>query len=305
MLFHPFILSIVLISSVGCSDSEQERQLRFETSMYVDDILRTYVVKLPKSYYENDSSSKAYPVIIALHGTGGNARQMESSYGLNDKADLADFIVVYPEGVRSNGVLGIRTWNAGKCCDYAMENNIDDVAFISSLIDRLESEFNIDPAKIYVAGMSNGGMMAYRLACELSSRIAAIAAISSTMMTTDCDPERPVPILHIHSALDSKIPFTGGVGIGGYDFSNVDSVLNVWADINLCMTTPTENDNGRYKTKFWNSCHGDVSIERYLTHDGGHSWPGGKQPGPWADLPSAYINANDVIWDFFQRFKLP
>ena len=147
--------------------------------------------------------------------------------------------------------------------------------------------------------------MAYKLACELSARIAAIAAISSTMMTTDCNPERPMPILHIHSALDTKVPFTGGTGIGGYNFSDVDSILNVWATINLCVDTPTENDNGRYKALIWNDCQGDVSIERYLTHDGGHSWPGGKKPAPWADLPSTYINANDVMWGLFQRFKLP
>lgn len=300
MLFNSFIIGVWLMSSVGCSDSGQQHQFRYESTMQVDEILRTYVVKLPKSYYDN--SSKAYPLVLALHGTGGSAQQMESSYGLNDKADLADFIVVYPEGVRRDGVLGIRTWNAGKCCDYSMENNIDDVAFVSTLIDRMESEFHIDPARIYVTGMSNGGMMAYRLACELSSRIAAIAAVSSTMMATECSPDRPVPILHIHSALDTKVPYTGGIGIGGYNFSDVDSVLNVWATVNLCMDAPAENDNGRYKTMFWNNCQGNVSIERYLTSDGGHSWPGGKQTGQWADLPSAYVNANDLIWEFFQRF---
>lgn len=305
MFFNSFIACIWLIASVGCSDPGQAYRYRFESSMYVDEILRTYIVKLPASYYDNKGESKSYPLVLALHGTGGSARQMEASYGLNDKADLAGFIVAYPEGVQSNGVLGIRTWNAGRCCDYAMENNIDDVAFIDSLIDHLESDFHIDPDRIYVTGMSNGGMMAYRLACELSSRIAAIAPVSSTMMVSDCTPERPVPILHIHSILDKKVPYSGGIGIGGYNFSDVDSVLNIWAINNGCTDPPGETDNGRYQTTIWGNCNADVSIQRYVTYDGGHSWPGGKQPARWADLPSAYINANDLIWEFFQRFKLP
>jgi polyhydroxybutyrate depolymerase len=263
------------------------------------------VVHLPPTYYDIDQQSVDYPLVIALHGTGGSAVQMEAMYGLSKKADESNFVVVYPDGVRTNGFLGIRTWNAGTCCDYAMENDIDDVAFISDLIDKLVGDFHVNPRRVYVTGMSNGGMMSYRIACELSLKIAAIAPVSSTMMAAHCAPQRPVPILHMHSVLDSKVPYNGGIGIGGYYFSAVDSVLTSWSIKNQCASTPLRVDNGQYIKTSWSNCTGNVCIESYVTYDGGHSWPGGEQAAYWADPPSAYVDANDLLWEFFQRFELP
>jgi polyhydroxybutyrate depolymerase len=186
-----------------------------------------------------------------------------------------------------------------------MINQIDDVKYIRDLLVHLTQNYKIDPAKVYITGMSNGGMMAYRLACELSDRVAAIAVVSGTMvMKQPCTPDRPVPVLHIHSALDTKVPYSGGSGLQGYHFAPVDSVLSVWKSINSCPDSPDiPVDNGHYTFTVWNGCAETSVIERYLTHDGGHAWPGGKKPGNWADIPSAAIDANDVIWDFFQRHK--
>ena len=301
------LISSSLFVTTRCSESEPvDQQLyRYESSMYVDNLLRSYVVHLPTTYYGNGPNSEPYPLVIALHGTGGSAQQMELGYSLNEKADKSNFVVVYPEGVRTNGFLGIRTWNAGACCDYAMVNQIDDVAFIKELIDKLTVDYNINPKRIYVTGMSNGGMMAYRLACELSWKIAAIAPVSSTMMANHCEPERSVPILHLHSVLDTKVPYSGGIGIGDYNFTSVDSVLTSWSIKNHCITAPIKVDNGQFIRTSWNDCNGNVSIESYVTYDGGHSWPGGEQAAYWADPPSSNINANDLLWDFFQRFELP
>jgi polyhydroxybutyrate depolymerase len=185
-----------------------------------------------------------------------------------------------------------------------MENDVDDVEFISDVIDELSIEFRINKKKIYLTGMSNGGMMAYRLACELSYKLAAIAPISSTMMVKQpCNPARSVPVLHVHSLLDTIVPYRGGVGLAGYNFSPVDSVLQLWAQINGC-TSPTSVDNSQFIHTIWSECE-DAAIESYLTYDGGHSWPGGQKAGSWADDPSSFIKANDLMWDFFKRFELP
>lgn len=147
--------------------------------------------------------------------------------------------------------------------------------------------------------------MAYRLACELSDKVAAIAVVSGTMvMDEPCNPDNAVPILHIHSVLDTTVPYAGGTGLQGYHFAPVDSVLLVWKSINNCPASPDiPVNNDRYTLTVWNACAETSAVESYLTQDGGHAWPGGEKPGNWADIPSTAIRANDVIWEFFQRYE--
>ncbi|MBS1563217.1 MAG: phospholipase [Bacteroidetes bacterium] len=305
MLAKNYSIALMLLLSctlVNCQKHD-EKTYRSYTSMVVDGRSRTYLVNLPPHYYD----TAGFPLVIALHGLGGSASQFENDYHFSDKANASGFIAVYPEGVRSNGLLGIRTWNAGSCCDYAMYNNIDDVKFISQLLDKLIATYKINPKKVYVTGMSNGGMMAYRLACELSNRIAAIGVNSCTMtMTHPCEASRPVPILHIHSAVDTKVPPAGGYGLAGYYFPPVDSILRVWAVIDGCGAPPqSTTGNTGYTYTNWSPCSNGFSIDYYLTSDGGHAWPGGLPSGSWADPPSSEVNANDLIWSFFQRWQLP
>lgn len=297
------IFTLLLFSH--CDSGEPMiRNYRFFKTITVEGRARTYLLNLPPGYYKSDSA--VFSLVIGLHGTGGRASQFERDYGLTEKANDAGFIVVYPEGVQSNGLLGVRTWNAGKCCDYARDNNVNDVLFMRELIDLLTATYRIDARKVYVTGMSNGGMMAYRLACEMPDKIAAIAAVSSTLIVAGpCRPSNPVPILHMHSVLDTKVPYTGGIGIGGYYFPPVDSVLNAWSSENACAVAgEVVTDNAAYRFTKWSSCEGGVTIECYLTQDGGHAWPGGTKSGGWADTPSAVIDANDLLWDFFQRFEI-
>lgn len=304
LILFRFLMVFFLFSVVCCADSDPDigRVYRFQKTTTVDGRARTYLLNLPPDYY-NDSSS--FPLVVGLHGTGGSASQFDRDYGLTQKANDSGFIVVYPEGVQSNGILGVRTWNAGTCCDYARENNVDDVKFILGLIDKLVATYRVNPKRIYVTGMSNGGMMAYRLACEAADKIAALAAVSSTMVASQpCHPSRPVPILHIHSVLDTKVPYNGGIGIGGYYFPPVDSILNVWSSENSCAAPEVTVDNGEYKLTKWLSCKDGVTIELYLTQDGGHAWPGGLRSGVWGDTPSVTVNATDLLWEFFQRFEL-
>ena len=303
----PVYLALFCLLAIGCSNSDDpgvEPKFRDYQSMRADGRTRTFLLNLPPGYY---SGAENFALVIALHGTGGDAYQFEHDYAFTQLANDKEFVVAYPEGVRSDGLLGIRTWNAGYCCDYASENKVDDVGFIRELIDQLVARYNIDPGRVYLTGMSNGGMMAYRLACEIPDRIAAIATVSCSMVTGQAiSPTQAVPIIHLHSELDTKIPYRGGTGIGGYYFPPTDSALNVWSVANGCTSGPQKViDDAAYSLTEWENCENNVAIHYYLTKDGGHAWPGGIKSRPAADEPSRAIDANELIWDFFQRYKLP
>lgn len=303
--FAIYSLGIVL-ALIGCSgDDEQpsDKVFRSQGSITVDGRERKYLLNLPPDYYEGSEFS----LVIAMHGGGGSAEQFESTCLLTDKANTAGFIVVYPDGVESTGPLGIRTWNAGACCGYAKNNGVDDVTFISSLIDKLLASYAIDSKKVYATGHSNGGMMSYRLGCELSEKIAAIAPNGSTMVVSQpCEPSRAVPVLHMHSVLDEHVPYNGGMGSGISNTYNppLDSVFGVWASRNRCSAPEITNHDG-YQLTQWTDCSDAVSIYYYLTDDGGHSWPGGLPGSANGDPAAESINANDLLWDFFQSHQLP
>jgi polyhydroxybutyrate depolymerase len=297
-----------VVAFAGCSkgDSTPETPVyRVSGELIIDGLTRTYTLVLPPDYY----SSTDFSLVIAMHGGGGSAEQFESTSLLTNKANAAKFIVVYPEGVQSNGVLKARTWNAGSCCDYAVEKNINDVKYLTELINTLTAKYKINPKKIYATGHSNGGMMSYRLACELSGKIAAIAVSGCTMMVTQsCNPSHPVPVLHMHSYLDENVPYLGGVGVGPSKVYNhpVDSGLTVLSAINACgIKAKIVEDNAGYKLTQWSNCANNVIISWYMTKDGGHAWPGGLPGSAMGDTPSKVISANELLWAFFQQYQLP
>lgn len=262
---------------------------------------RTFLVHLPHNYDENNS----YSLIVAMHGGFGSAYNLQEQSQLSKKADEANFIVVYPEGIKG-GILNIRTWNAGDCCGYASRTNVDDVGFIGALIDTLIDKFSIDLTRIYATGMSNGGFMAYRLACEIPNRIAAIAPVAASMSFWDCIRKMPVPIIAFHSYLDFNVKHGGGQS-EGVDNNRIDSsqqfVMNYWSEINDCnVLQDTIKNDAEITFVKWTSCNCGTELHHYTTKDGGHSWPGGKKT-LIGDPVSEFINANDLMWDFFQRFS--
>jgi polyhydroxybutyrate depolymerase len=146
------------------------------------------------------------PLVVVLHGGFGVADGAAKQTGFDAQAERGKFLVVYPQGI-------LRSWNAGICCGPAMKNNVDDVRFITTLLDRLEADYRIDTRRVYATGISNGGMMAYRLACEAPDRFAAIAPVAATLTISGCRPPQPVSLLHIHGMEDGNVPFAGGVGL--------------------------------------------------------------------------------------------
>jgi polyhydroxybutyrate depolymerase len=287
----------------GGNSPSTEQVFRYSETITVDSRPRTYTLNLPPNYYD----AAAVPLVIALHGGGGGGAQFESTSLLTPIANAAGFAVVYPDG-SAQGALELRTWNGGGCCGYAVEAAIDDVNFIRQLSVSLASRFKIDPKRVYATGHSNGAILSYRLACELSDRIAAIAPNAGELLLATCTPSRPIPILHMHSKLDTQVPYLGGVGTGlsGVNFPSLASVMGRWVGIDTCLTPSLLTVvSGRYIHEKWPSCAAGTAVEYYLTDDGGHGWPGGLPGRTGSDTPSTAIDANDLSLAFFNLHRLP
>jgi len=249
---------------------------QYDTLNY-DGIDRTYLLHIPSSY----DGVSAVPLVVVIHPYNGYAPGFEIETGFSDKADANDFIAVYPEGLGEP-----RSWNAGYCCGYAVMNNIDDVGFISALIDTLTANYNIDSTRIFATGFSNGSMMAYRLAAELSHKIAAIACAAGQMMLDECNPDRAVPIMHLHSLNDDICLYEGSSE--GFIYPSVEEVIYTWVEINNCETVPdTIINNANLMVRKWAALSHNADIFLYTRPTGGHTWPTGT------------VSATDSVWDFF------
>lgn len=268
-----------------------------------DGLLRKYKVHVPAKY----DPAKPAPVLFAFHGGGGdmNYQATDRFYGLISKSEREGFIAAFPNGYSKRDSGKFATWNAGACCGDARDKNIDDVGFIRKAVHNVTRQLNVDRNKIFATGMSNGGMMSYRLACELSDTFAAVAPVAGTDNTTTCQPKKPISILHIHAKNDTHVLFDGGAGPGAFrdkskvtDFVSVPATISKWVQTNSCNATPKRvlEKPGAYCDRY-SGCLGDAQVQLCVTDTGGHSWPGGTKPR--GDSPSQAISANDVMWDFF------
>jgi len=247
---------------------------------------RSYIIHIPPSY----DGGKPVPLVIVLHGLGGTARNMELTTGMYEKSDAEGFIVVYPEGV-------VNSWNAILPTGYAFENNVDDVGFIKELIDRLQSKFAIDGNRIYVVGFSNGAMMAYRLAAELSDRIAAVAAVAGAIgcratpdspLNTIREPAHPVSVIIIHGLKDYGAPYNGGRGYHSYIFLSMNDSVMFWVRHNGCSDIAqmeVDSSGGTIRYAYGGGTDG-TEVVLYVLINGEHSWP----------VPFA----TDEAWKFFE-----
>jgi polyhydroxybutyrate depolymerase len=245
------------------------------------------------------------PVVIALHGGGGNAEGMAQTSGLTAKADEERFIVIYPNGT---GRLRNRllTWNSGNCCGYAQENNVDDVSFIRSLIGQVQEELNVDSRRIFVTGFSNGGMMSYRLACELSDTIAAIAPVAGAFNYEQCKPVQPVSLVAFHGTADEHVLYEGGEPRRRVDRNprvdrSVAEAIRYWVKRNECANRARTERRGRVIIDDYAGCRDGTGVRLYKLEGQGHAWPGGEAWARWADKPATAVRATDAMWEFFFR----
>lgn len=264
---------------------------------------RSYLVHVPPGY----DPTRPTPVVLVFHGGGGNAENARRMTGFDAVADAEGFIVVYPNGTGRQPDR-LLTWNGGHCCGYAMEQKVDDMGFVQALLANLETVANVDKRRIYATGMSNGAIMSYRLACELSDVIAAIGPVAATQNIDECAPSRPVPVLHIHGDADRHAPYEGGVGeesLVGVHFESVETTIEFWVRHNGCGPTPKVTQSGDLRHTVYSGCRQDAAVELYTIIGGGHAWPGGQPGWKGGDVSTTGLNASQVIWEFFAAHPKP
>jgi polyhydroxybutyrate depolymerase len=254
-------------------------------------------------YRPSNLGTRPAPLVVMLHGGYGSAANAESDYGWDQQAGAAGVVMAYPDGRN-------HAWNVGGgCCGTPGRDHTDDVAFITQVVDTVAREIPIDPRRVYATGISNGGLMAYRLACD-TDRFAAIGPDSATLMGS-CDHPDPVSVIHVHGLSDDRIPFQGGQGSGFasvVDGPAVPSVVAMWRSVDQCPS-PTSTTAGVVTTAVA-SCPDGRSVELITIAGAGHQWPGGKGPGVIGraiglDPPSNALDATATIWAFFAAHPKP
>ncbi len=254
--------------------------------------------------YRPAGLTTAVPLVVMLHGGYGGGTQAETAYGWDAQADRGRFVAAFPDGTNAS-------WNAGGgCCGPAARNGVDDVAFLERMVAALRRDLDVDPNRIYLSGLSNGGAMAYRMACETD--LFAAVGVDSTTMLVDCATATPTSVLHIHGTADQTIPYLGGPGrpysakSPPIDGPPVPSVNATWRGTDRC-SPPTTTTTGTVTTATA-TCPAGRAVELITIAGAGHGWPGAT-PNPLAerllhtDRPSTALDATDVIWRFFAAHR--
>ena len=291
-----------LAGAPGCDPARAHDAGDFDQTITSGDLTRSFILRVPPSY-EGDIPT---PVVLNLHGLGGGAAQHADYSELPAKADEEGFILVTPQGV-STEFLSSSHWNFLRFLPFAP----DDVLFIDDLLDDIGSQLCIDGSRIFAAGISMGAMMATRLGCDLSDRIAAIAPVAGVYfppwspdlaVEADCVSARPGPVVAFHGTADTIVPFEGGpVGLQGFSFTlrNIElDVMPSWAEQNGCQGDPTEEPVTEQVTLVqYDGCNADATVQLYIIDGGRHDWPGARGRDD-------EISASDLMWEFFLEHPL-
>lgn len=248
---------------------------------------RTYQLYTPKAYRPDHP----LPLVLAFHGYGSQGKDLANGSGFDEIAEQKGFLVVYPDGID-------RRWNPLS----KFLTGVDDVGFVPALIDHIKRIRAIDSRQIYAAGVSNGGFLVQRLACEPSSQIAAFATVVATLpsqLKDDCKPKTPVPMLMINGTADRKVPWQGG-NLGYGSILSVPATIDFWQRQNNCQPSAQVKQlkGDRVEIARYANCQGGSEVELVTLKGVGHVWPRG---GSGA---SSLLNGGEEIWSFFQRHRL-
>jgi polyhydroxybutyrate depolymerase len=252
---------------------------------------RSYVLYVPSTYVSN----RPMPLVFNFHGFGSTGEEQFAYSELFSLAEKFKFILVSPDGLGNS-------WNGGACCGFAAAAGIDDVGFTSDMIDEISSEYCVNPDRIYSTGISNGGFMSYRLACDLADRIAAIGPVAAANLTISCEPLRPVPVIAMNGTDDILVSYAGGL-----------ASVQAWAAGNGCSdATEVVYDEGEVTCVAYQDCAEDATAEMCTIDGGGHNWPGAIdlfELDPvlyfWAGHTTQDIDASREIWKFFAEHPMP
>jgi polyhydroxybutyrate depolymerase len=259
-------------------------------------ISRDYRLYVPAIY----NAGTPVPLVFNLHGYTSNNQQQEFYGDFRPIADTANFIIVHPNGTLDGG--GSRFWNT-----FGSGSAVDDLGFLTALLDHISSQYSIDADRVYSTGMSNGGFMSHDLACFRSERFAAIASVTGTMIAprlSTCASLHPMPVMQIHGTADGTVPYTGGGG-----FVPVETLVDHWVDHNNCNPTPTvtnvpdiaPGDGCTVEHYVYSGGTSGSTVELYKVLGGGHTWPGATFN---TGVTNQDIKASVEIWRFFSRYRL-
>ena len=311
MRFYQLSLLFTLIIISSCSggssssvieidsevDSSDEPCINYQTSLgegttlngriVYDNVIRQFYIYLGSTYQSTS------PVLFSLHGYTSRALWNMNYTGFQSIADEFGFIVVFPQGTLLPAT-GQTHWNVG---GWTTRSITDDVGFLNEVIDFLDDEYSINLKKIYSTGMSNGGYMSYKLACDLSSRIAAVVSVTGSMTVETvegCNPSHPTSIAQIHGLEDSVVSYYGNA------FSKpIEEVMDYWVDHNNCSSEPNTSDiggsNGGGIHDVYSGCDNQTSVELFLMTNMGHDWP---------NINDHDLQASTTIWDFLSKYDI-
>jgi polyhydroxybutyrate depolymerase len=252
--------------------------------------LRWFALHVPPGY-----AGAPTALVLNFHGFTSDPIQEAILSGMNAAADRRGILVAYPAGL-------VRSWNAGACCGSSALLNVRDVAFAADVIDTVAREYCVDRRRVYATGMSNGGFLSHRLACELSERIAAVAPVAGVLGVLKCAPQRPVPVMSFHGVLDGLVPLLGNPLLG---FAAVRPTYQSWSQRSGCggaeVTTYQKGDSSCVTRP---GCRGGSESTLCISNLGGHTWPGGF-PVPVLGHTTRDMNATEMMLDFFERHPMP
>ncbi|MBQ4804716.1 T9SS type A sorting domain-containing protein [Aquimarina sp. MMG015] len=291
-------LRIILITSwllfiVSITGNAQQT---INGSIEHDGLTRDYILYVPAIY----SSDKPAPLVFNFHGYTSNANDQMFYGDFRSIADTEGFLIVHPMGTVDNS--GNTHFNVGWGTSA-----IDDVGYTEALIDEISSNYTINAGRIYSTGMSNGGFMSYKLACELSERIAAIASVTGTMnknQPATCNPSHQIPVMEIHGTSDPTVPYEGANWI-----ESTPDVMSFWANFNNCETSAeitnlpdtAPNDGSTVEYQVFKNGDNGARVEHYKINNGGHKWPGSNFNSSGTNYD---IDASALIWDFFSKYDI-
>lgn len=266
-------------------------------------VYRSYRIYIPAI---NDGVKKV-PLVFNMHGLGSNGFEQEAYGDFRTIADTADFIIVSPNG--SNVIFTIKGWNTFN----TIGTGIDDLEFISRLLDTVAAKYPVNTNKVYATGMSNGGFMSYELACFMSNRITAIASVTGSMTEerrTKCDAKHATPIMQIHGTADNTVGYDGTNYLStSPKFTHIDSLMQYWVTFNGCGTSALKtilpnsstSDGCTAEHYIWSGGKESSSVEFFKIIDGEHTWPGAAIT---TGVTNQDFNASAEIWRFFNQYSL-
>jgi polyhydroxybutyrate depolymerase len=309
MRAHAAVLGMVLAGiGVVASDPASAAEPR---TLAAGGRTRVYRLYVPRSLPRD----KPAALVLAFHGGEGEGATLEPFLRFDDLADREGFLVAYPDAVGKH-------WNDGRENEHfeSYREKVDDVAFVSALIDAIAKEHRIDPARVYATGISNGGIFSHYLAARLSTRIAAIAPVAGGIaepFRASFHPERPVSVLLMNGTEDPLVPYHGGGVRRGTNGRVLDTeeAARIWAAADGCTKEPRvetlpdadPHDACRAKRSRWTGGREGAEVVLYTFEGGGHTWPGGRQYAPEILVGRVChdVDATQVIWDFFKAHPRP